>query len=720
MKRTIGIIFGAALLMCACNTERLAYEACDEAITFKAYAGGVTKTAALSSSTLTSFGATAYTGSVKILDNQEVSGGNGSWSYSPIKYWPQSGALYFSAYAPFATAANGITPSYNTTTRTFDLTYALPASEANQVDLLMASNVDVADCSDRPSTVQFTFGHILSRVGLTARYTGTVSSGTTVTLTDVKVSGKFVASGDYTVSGGWDNRAASATDLVYDRPAAKLAATALTTSAQNLLAGDNYVMVIPNESEVEVNGTITVYYTVTTSDGVAIDYVKDASSALVYEPNKTYTYNLIIDLDADAIEFGDVTVSDWGTTVSMDVEMRSFSGNIQVAGLSFSPARRNAQFYVRSTIEYEDGEVVDAPWHAEFSTDGGLNYGRSVPNFFDSIDNSGEGTDTYSASSSAQVGQYVDVKFIQDIEMGSSIETRARILPIIETADSLIRGYHLRNVVLNKNGDDWSLKKVTNPIDYLDWAQNDVTGRYFSFGNLSSYFNTSNNSPINPYGYTLVYSNNTISYNDDTMIVPTPGDWANIRTRPTDKGVFINGMLTRSHFAMIQVDLSETEYSELTNGENNCNKGYLNGLLIFPDEAIINIEHFTLTCDNNNDCPLNNAINFTVYDCTKNQLTLYELTSLMAGGCVFLPCIYNEPGSGNGQAAGWNYSKNGLFWSNTRNNNSPGMLRNCLAIFSASTGYDVYTLTTENMQNTKTLIYMIPQEDSREYDLIQP
>ena len=157
MKRTIGIIFCAALLMCACNTERLAYEACDEAITFKAYAGGVTKTAALSSSTLTSFGATAYTGSVKILDNQEVSGGNGSWSYSPIKYWPQSGALYFSAYAPFATSSNGITPSYNTTTKTFDLTYALPASEANQVDLLMASNVSVADCSDRPSTVQFTF-----------------------------------------------------------------------------------------------------------------------------------------------------------------------------------------------------------------------------------------------------------------------------------------------------------------------------------------------------------------------------------------------------------------------------------------------------------------------------------------------------------------------------------------------------------------------------------
>ena len=717
MKRTIGIIFCAALLMCACNTERLAYEACDEAITFKAYAGGVTKTAALSSSTLTSFGATAYTGSVKILDNQEVSGGNGSWSYSPIKYWPQSGALYFSAYAPFATSSNGITPSYNTTTKTFDLTYALPASEANQVDLLMASNVSVADCSDRPSTVQFTFGHILSRIGLSARYTGTVSSGTTVTLTDVKISGNFVESGDYTVSGGWSNRVAASSAIVYDRPAAKLAATAMTTSAQNLLTGDNYVMVIPNGDEASVTGTITVYYTVTTSDGVSVDYVKDASSPLAYEPNKTYTYNLIIDVDSDAITFGDVTVNDWGTEVSQDVEVRSYSGNIQVVGLSFSPARRNAQFYVRSSAEYEDGEITNIPWHAEFSTDGGSTYNASVPDFFDSIENNGGGTNMYLATSTAEVGEYVDVKFVQDVANGASFTTRAEVLPIIETRDSLIRGYHLRNTVLTKTGDDWNIMKVTDPIEYLDWAQNDVTGRYFSFGNLAGHFNTSNNSPINPYGNTLVYSNNTISYNNDTMIVPTPGDWANFRTRPTDKGVFINGMLTRSHFAMIQVDLSETEYSELTNGENYCNKGYLNGLLIFPDEATINIEHFTLTCDNNNDCPLNNAINFTVYDCTKNQLTPYELTALMAGGCVFLPCIYNEP---NGQDAGWNYSKNGLFWSNTKNTTSPGMLRNCFYIHAAVVDYSRYEITTENRQTTKTLIYMIPQEDSREYDLIQP
>ena len=352
------------------------------------------------------------------MDNQLVEGGNGSWSYSPLKYWPQSGALYFSAYAPYATADNGITPSYNTTTRTFDLSYALPADEDDQVDLLMAANVDVADCASRPSNVQFTFGHILSRVGLTARYSGSVTTGTTVTLTDVKISGKFVASGDYTVSGGWDNRAASASTIIYDRPAAKLAATTLTTSAQNLLSGDNYVMVIPNEDEVEVEGTITVYYTVTTPDGISMNYVKDASASLAYEPNKTYMYNLIIDLAADAIQFGDVTVSDWGTTVSGDVEVRNYVHRIEASHLSFTNINPTQTYSVTSVREYDNGVVEQVPWHAEFSTDGGSTYSTTVPDFFVVFTASDNESGTYTATVATETEDWEEVKitFVQDID----------------------------------------------------------------------------------------------------------------------------------------------------------------------------------------------------------------------------------------------------------------------------------------------------------------
>ena len=710
------------LLFAACNREIThPYRSVDEAISFDTYAGGVTRTAALSTGSLTDFGAAAYTGAVQVMDNQLVSGGNGSWTYSPIKYWPQSGPLYFSAYAPYATASNGITPAYNTTTRTIDLSYALPADEANQVDLLMAANVNVADCSaDRPAAVQFTFGHILSRIGLSARYTGSVSSGTTVTLTDVKVSGNFVESGDYTVSGGWSNRVAASSAIVYDRPAAKLAATAMTTSAQNLLTGDNYVMVIPNGDEASVTGTITVYYTVTTSDGVSVDYVKDASSQLAYEPNKTYTYNLIIDVDSDAITFGDVTVNDWGTEVSQDVEVRSYSGNIQVVGLSFSPARRNAQFYVRSSAEYEDGEITNIPWHAEFSTDGGSTYNASVPDFFDSIENNGGGTNMYLATSTAEVGEYVDVKFVQDVANGASFTTRAEVLPIIETRDSLIRGYHLRNTVMTKTGDDWNIMKVTDPIEYLDWAQNNTEGRYFSIYDLLDTFNTFNGNVFGIPRYssssTLDYSSHdAIQYNYEPMDVLSPAEWNNLRSQPIEKGTFINGIPTRSHFAVIQVDLSETTYAGLENGQNQYNKGYLNGLLFFPDDATVNVEDFTLNCDNNNNTPINSALNFTVYDCLANKLSLSELTALMNGGCVFLPFICYE-GVGGTIVKFPDYyelsiSKNAFFISN---NGSFANIDNTLYIRALTSGYEEYEIRVDPISHisvNKTLVYMIPQSD---------
>ena len=727
MKRKfelIGAVAAAALALSACNREGLtpSYNAGNDAIAFDTYAGGVTKTAALTTANLSTFGAAAYTGSVEIMNNQLVEGGNGAWNYTPIKYWPQSGALYFSAYAPYASASNGITPSYNTSTRSFDLTYVMPADEADQVDLLMAQNVDVADCSNRPAKVQFTFGHILSRIGLTARYKGTnVAAGTTVTLTDVKVSGKFMASGDYIVSGGWSNQVASASTVIYDRPAEKLDATGLTTSAQNLLAGDNYVMVIPNGS-VAMEGTITVSYTVRTSDGVEMQYVKDASSPLNYEPNKTYMYNLIIDLDADAIEFGDVTVLDWGTTVEQDVEVRAYSGNIQVVGLSFSPFRRNAQFFVRSFAEYEDGETTNVPWHAEFSTDGGNTYSKNIPVFFDSIQNNGDGTDTYSATSHADIGEYVDVKFIQDVENGASVVTRANVLPVIETRDSLIRGYHLRNAVLIKDGDDYGVHKVDNPVEYLDWANNNIQGRYFQLSSLIRYFNvpTFPDAPISmQYSNTLDYTNYTIPYNNDIVIVPTPADWFNMRAKPTDKGTLINGMSTTSHYAMIQLDLSETEYADLTNGTNNANKGYLNGLLMFPDDATIYLEQFSLTCDNNNDCPLNNAINFTVYDCTKNKLSVLELKALMNGGCVFLPCIwynYNLSVNGGTGVEGWNYSMDGIFCSGTRSMSNT-VPQSCMHLSPFSLAYDLYEVRGSGIQAPQTLIYLIPQQDSREANI---
>ena len=474
MKKTFTILAVALMALSACNKEGGRMPGMTEYIAFDSYTGGVTRTASITTENIRNFGAAAYTGSVKVMDNQLVEGGNGAWSYSPIKYWPQSGALYFSAYAPYATASNGITPTYNTSTRSFDLSYVMPADEADQVDLLMAQNVDVADCSNRPAKVQFTFGHILSRIGLTARYTGTnVAAGTTVTLTDVKVSGKFMASGDYTVSGGWANQVASASTVIYDRPAEKLAATGLTTSAQNLLAGDNYVMLIPNGS-VAMDGTITVSYTVRTSDGVEMQYVKDASSPLNYEPNKTYMYNLIIDLDADAIEFGDVTVLDWGATVEQDVEVRAYNNRISVTGLSFNTNQRTSDYTITSVREYDDGEIEQIPWHAEFSLDGGYSYSESDYGFFDSPSfiPSYTGSGSFTTHTNQLYNESINVKFIQDVNNG---ETTIKNVTVGTGFDA--NGHDYVDLGLRRDG-----KKILFASMNIGASAPEERGNYYTWG----------------------------------------------------------------------------------------------------------------------------------------------------------------------------------------------------------------------------------------------
>ena len=116
--------------------------------------------------------------------NQQVTHDGGSWTYSPVKYWPneltgEEGDEYvtFFAYAPYSRRAEGsdkaskciVDFSNNSETGDAWLTYQLGGSESNwqndQVDLLYAIAKDQKRPEKTGARIKFSFRHALAGAG---------------------------------------------------------------------------------------------------------------------------------------------------------------------------------------------------------------------------------------------------------------------------------------------------------------------------------------------------------------------------------------------------------------------------------------------------------------------------------------------------------------------------------------------------------------------------
>ena len=85
----------------------------------------------------------------------------GTWSYSPVKFWPDNSTtdkISFFAYAPHN--ATGVTPSNAIQKGYPSFTYTTPTAEADQVDLLAATPI----ISQNGGSVDFKMQHALTKV----------------------------------------------------------------------------------------------------------------------------------------------------------------------------------------------------------------------------------------------------------------------------------------------------------------------------------------------------------------------------------------------------------------------------------------------------------------------------------------------------------------------------------------------------------------------------
>lgn len=111
------------------------------------------------------FGTTSST--PDYMYNQKVTNSGGTWSYSPVVYWPadKNDKLSFFAYAPYMDEAGSNLTFPEKTSHGYPvLTYTVPGTEADQTDLLASVPLMNQTYSANNGKVSFALKHSLTKV----------------------------------------------------------------------------------------------------------------------------------------------------------------------------------------------------------------------------------------------------------------------------------------------------------------------------------------------------------------------------------------------------------------------------------------------------------------------------------------------------------------------------------------------------------------------------
>lgn len=126
--------------------------------------------------------------------NQEV-GYSGGWTYTPVKYWPNTTGdkVSFFAYAPYSSSQVGGSETFgiklpaNTAMTKPTIEFKLNDAAKDMVDLVAGFQKDQ---EKRTATVGFDLKHLLSRVEFKAKLDASIDSKTHVFITNMRILGK--------------------------------------------------------------------------------------------------------------------------------------------------------------------------------------------------------------------------------------------------------------------------------------------------------------------------------------------------------------------------------------------------------------------------------------------------------------------------------------------------------------------------------------------------
>lgn len=251
---------------------------------------------------------------------QHVVYNDSTFTYSPTKYWPNTGDVNFYAWTP-NTAANLFfsNPTSATSVGFPIFNYTVNSTIANQEDLLIA----VAEDQDGTSgTVNLPFDHALTKVGFCARTLGDYSaSGVTVRIMSITLS-SIVNKGEFSYEKYAEENAnttwwtVDSSSKVNYAPDIRAGSTGRRVGYYGVntyleLPDDNQFLLVMPQSFTGTDATITIVYKVLYSDGTSTQtFTKTVEMAetVNWAPGTYVNYAITISLNV--VTFTGV-VSDW-------------------------------------------------------------------------------------------------------------------------------------------------------------------------------------------------------------------------------------------------------------------------------------------------------------------------------------------------------------------------------------------------------------------------
>lgn len=384
----IGLAALAAVTITSCQKDQVINQVPQEqAIEFGTYVGrdAQTKGSVTDINTLCGntkgFGVFAYytgqdefseTSKPNFMYNQRVYGtasGNPptyTWTYSPIKYWPNNPGdqISFFAYAPYDVNSGvnnntALEMTGNNVGGAPIITYNVKEDVSLHTDLTYAvlddgSIYPFPKNMTKPtidSEIKLLFKHALSRIGFKVEAVIDkvnpdddgqlddeedsdeieIATGTTIAVSSVSITGNFATSAKLNLStGSWsDLTNDNSTTFTLTTNEFESVASNVSKSPVQLNKSDEYLMIVPYKFDDETPSSITdgkcveitVVYTVTTADpnlassSVITNTITSDPFEFNFEMGKAY--NFVLHLGLNSVKF-DASVSNWDTPNGYD------------------------------------------------------------------------------------------------------------------------------------------------------------------------------------------------------------------------------------------------------------------------------------------------------------------------------------------------------------------------------------------------------------------
>ncbi len=194
MKKKFLFVALSALALTTCVNDETIEVNPGDAVAFRATSGNATKSQITTTSTIKDFKVWGYyqneaekQSDVPFMEAQQVNKNGDVWTYSPTRFWPESGTIDFYSVSP-----SSVNASISGSSRKIE-NYTVNTDVSKQIDLLYAVNKDCSKAENGHSGVQVNFRHALSQIVFKAKSSNEaiVVDIKGVTLVNAKTTGTF-------------------------------------------------------------------------------------------------------------------------------------------------------------------------------------------------------------------------------------------------------------------------------------------------------------------------------------------------------------------------------------------------------------------------------------------------------------------------------------------------------------------------------------------------